>query len=106
MDMNFGKVGNPVLPRCITLQILGSFWLPQMNEYPNKNSVIVMDNAKIHHDEKLVESIEQMGCKVLYLPPYSPDYNPIEMAFSGVKSWLKKNRTFVKIVMIQNIHFY
>jgi transposase len=67
-----------------------------MNEYPNKNSVIVMDNAKIHHDEKLVESIEQMGCKVLYLPPYSPDYNPIEMAFSGVKSWLKKNRTFVK----------
>ncbi|GBC18670.2 hypothetical protein GLOIN_2v1435777 [Rhizophagus irregularis DAOM 181602=DAOM 197198] len=60
--------------------------LPQMNEYPNKNSVIVMDNAKIHHDEKLVESIEQMGCKVLYLPPYSPDYNPIEMAFSGVKS--------------------
>ena len=39
-----------------------------MNEYPNKNSVIVMDNAKIHHDEKLIESIEQMGCKVLYLP--------------------------------------
>ena len=31
-----------------------------MNEFPNKNSVIVMDNAKIHHDEKLVESIEQM----------------------------------------------
>ncbi|CAB4386125.1 unnamed protein product [Rhizophagus irregularis] len=27
MDMNFGKVGNPVLPRCITLQILGSFWV-------------------------------------------------------------------------------
>jgi transposase len=67
-----------------------------MNEYPNKNSVIVMDNAKIHHDEKLVESIEQMGCKVLYLPPYSPDYNPIETAFSGIKLWLKRNRVFVK----------
>ena len=67
-----------------------------MNEYPNKNSVIVMDNAKIHHDEKLVESIEQMGCKVLYLPPYSPDYNPIETAFSGIKLWLKRNRVFVE----------
>ncbi|GBB88612.1 hypothetical protein RclHR1_15190002 [Rhizophagus clarus] len=65
-------------------------------QYPNKNSVIVMDNAKIHHDEKLVESIEQMGCKVLYLPPYSPDYNPIETAFSGIKSWLKRNRIFVE----------
>src|SRR6266542_6789773 len=67
-----------------------------MNEYPNKNSVIVMDNAKIHHDEKLVESIEQMGCKIIYLPPYSPDFNPIETAFSGIKSWLKRNRTYVK----------
>ncbi|GBB88280.1 hypothetical protein RclHR1_14820005 [Rhizophagus clarus] len=70
--------------------------LPQMNEFPNKNSVIVMDNAKIHHDEKLIESIEQMGCKVLYLLPYSPDYNLIETAFSGIKSWLKRNRMFVK----------
>jgi len=67
-----------------------------MNEYPNKNSVIVMDNAKIYHDEKLVESIEQMGCKIIYLPPYSPDFNPIETAFSGIKSWLKRNRTYVK----------
>jgi len=67
-----------------------------MNEYPNKNSVIVMDNTKIHYDEKLVESIEQMGCKILYLPPYSPDYNPIETAFSGIKLWLKRNRTFVE----------
>ena len=67
-----------------------------MNEYSNKNSVIVMDNAKIHHGEKLTESIEQMGCKVLYLPPYSPDYNPIETTFSGIKSWLKRYRIFVE----------
>ncbi|CAB4415648.1 unnamed protein product [Rhizophagus irregularis] len=40
MDMNFGKVGNPVLPRCITLQILGSFWVtkqliaPDLQRFP------------------------------------------------------------------------
>ena len=57
-----------------------------MNEYSNKNSVIVIDNVKIYHDEKLVESIKQMGCKVIYLPPYSSDFNPIETAFSEIKS--------------------
>jgi hypothetical protein len=67
-----------------------------MNEYPNKNSVIVIDNAKIHYDEKLVELVEQMECKVLYLLLYFPDYNPIETAFSSIKSWLKRNRLFVE----------
>ncbi|CAB4461856.1 unnamed protein product [Rhizophagus irregularis] len=67
-----------------------------MNEYLKKNSIIVMDNSKIYHDEKLTESIEQMGCKVLYLPLYSPDYNSIKTAFSGIKSWLKRYRIFVK----------
>src|SRR6266498_3761125 len=67
-----------------------------MNEYLNKNSVIVMNNAKIHHDEKLVELIKQIGCKVIYLPPYSLDFNPIKTAFSEIKSWLKRNRTYVE----------
>jgi transposase len=55
-----------------------------------------MDNAKIHHDEKLIESIKQMEYKVLYLPSYSPNYNPIKTAFSGIKLWLKRNRLFVE----------
>jgi transposase len=68
-----------------------------MNPYPNKNSVLVMDNAKIHHDDEMVNVIERSGCRVLYLPPYSPDYNPIETAFSTVKIWIKKNRDFMEI---------
>ncbi|GBB94582.1 hypothetical protein RclHR1_23850002 [Rhizophagus clarus] len=63
-----------------------------MNPYPGKNSVFIMDNARIHHDEDLVKSIEVFGCRVLYLPPYSPDLNPIETAFLALKSWLKKYR--------------
>src|SRR6266498_4236871 len=67
-----------------------------MNEYSNKNSVIVIDNVKIYHDEKLVESIKQIECKVIYLLPYSSDFNPIETVFSEIKSWLKRNRTYVE----------
>ena len=67
-----------------------------MNPYPGNNSVIVMDNAKIHHDDELVELLKGLGCRVVFLPPYSPDYNPIETAFSTIKSWIKLNRDFME----------
>jgi len=67
-----------------------------MNPYPGNNSVIVLDNARIHHDEEWIEIVEKLGGHVLFLPPYSPDYNPIETAFAFIKSWLKHNRGFAK----------
>ncbi|CAB4491539.1 unnamed protein product [Rhizophagus irregularis] len=69
--------------------------LPNMNAFPQQNNVLVMDNAQIHHDEYLVNFIESIGCKIIYLPPYSPDLNPIETAFSSIKSWIKRHRNFV-----------
>lgn len=48
-------------------------------------SVLVMDNASIHKGEEVERLVAQAGCHLLYLPPYSPDYNPIE----PVWSWLK-----------------
>jgi transposase len=66
-----------------------------MNPYPAKHSVLVMDNARIHHNEDLVAAVEDIGCRILYLPPYSPDLNPIETAFSALKSWLKRYRDLV-----------
>jgi transposase len=66
-----------------------------MNPYPAKHSVLVMDNARIHHDDNLVTAIEDIGGRVLYLPPYSPDFNLIETAFSALKSWLKRYRDLV-----------
>src|SRR5215211_4997058 len=66
-----------------------------MNSYPAKHSVLVMDNARIHYDDDLVAAVEGICGKVLYLPPYSPDFNPIETAFSAMKSWLKRYRDFV-----------
>ena len=65
-----------------------------MNSYPAKHSVLVMDNTRIHHNDDLVAAVEEIGGRVLYLPPYSPDFNPIETAFSALKSWLKRYRNF------------
>ncbi|GES88201.1 homeodomain-like protein [Rhizophagus clarus] len=71
--------------------------VPIMNPYPGSNSVIVMDNAKIHYDANLISILEGLGCHVIFLLPYSLDYNPIETAFSlrVVKSLLKWRNLFL-----------
>jgi len=48
-------------------------------------TVLVLDNARIHHGGDIKEIVSAFGCSVLYLPPYSPDFSPIELAWSYVK---------------------
>ncbi|OSD01422.1 hypothetical protein PYCCODRAFT_1340333, partial [Trametes coccinea BRFM310] len=64
--------------------------LDQMQPYPAPNSVIVMDNARIHKAPEIVELIESRGMRVEFLPTYSPDFNPIEQAFSVIKAYVKR----------------
>lgn len=52
--------------------------------------VIVLDNARFHQKKALVELAEQHGCRVLFLPPYSPDLNPIENFWAWLKARLRK----------------
>ena len=70
--------------------------LDNMNPFPAPNSVIVMDNASIHKSDELRAMVEQQGMRVLFLPPYSPDYNPIEESFSAIKAWIRANRDYVR----------
>ena len=51
--------------------------------------VVVMDNLSSHKGGRVSELIEQRGCELVYLPPYSPDFNPIEEAFAKVKALLR-----------------
>ena len=50
---------------------------------------VVMDNASFHKSQKTKELIESVGCKVIFLPPYSPDLNPIEKFWANMKRWIK-----------------
>ena len=52
--------------------------------------IVIMDNLTAHKGERIKELIEERGCELLYLPPYSPDLNPIEEAFSKIKGILRK----------------
>ncbi len=54
-----------------------------------RGQVVVMDNLSAHKAERVRDLIEGEGCELIYLPPYSPDFNPIEGAFSKLKSYLR-----------------
>ena len=56
----------------------------------NKGDVVIMDNLPAHKVAGIRNMIEDAGARLLYLPPYSPDFNPIEMAFSKLKAMLRK----------------
>jgi transposase len=48
--------------------------------------IVIMDNLPAHKAEGVRHAIEDAGCRLLYLPPYSPDFNPIEKAFAKLKA--------------------
>lgn len=76
------------LTREVFKQFLSQILLPELKE----GDVVVMDNASVHHHESIVQLIESKKARVLYLPPYSPQFNPIENAWSKMKHHLRKVR--------------
>jgi DDE superfamily endonuclease len=67
--------------------VLGCF------EKGDDRSIVVLDNASVHHGARVVELIEGTGATILYLPPYSPDFNPIELFFNQYKMALRRFST-------------
>jgi len=55
-----------------------------------RGDIVIMDNLPAHKVDGVEQAIEAAGATLLYLPPYSPDLNPIEPAFSKVKAHLRK----------------
>jgi len=63
--------------------------------------VVVMDNLSAHKGGRVREIVQGRGCELLYLPPYSPDLNPIEQAFSKVKGLLRKAESRTREALIE-----
>ena len=65
---------------------VGQFLVPELRP----GDIVVMDNLSSHKGPGVRTMIEQAGAELMFLPPYSPDFNPIEFAFSKLKARLRK----------------
>jgi len=63
--------------------------------------IVVVDNLGAHKSERVRELIEGRGCQLFFLPPYSPDFNPIEEAFSKIKGALRKAQARTREALIE-----
>ena len=58
----------------------------------HEGDVVIMDNLSCHKSERIEQAINERKAELLFLPPYSPDFNPIEKMWSKVKSYLRKTK--------------
>ena len=66
-----------------------------------RGQVVVMDNLGVHKPRRVRALIESRGCELLYLPAYSPDYNPIEETFSKIKGFLRKAQARTRETLVE-----
>ena len=70
---------------------------------PQEGQVVIMDSLPAHKPNRVRELIEERGCELLYLPSYSPDYNPIEEAFSKIKEILRRAAARAREALVEAI---
>jgi len=90
-----GRAVAPLEYAGTTDHVLFEWWfaerfLPQLG----KGVTIVMDNATFHRKSQLARLARRAKCRLLFLPPYSPDLNPIEKRWANLKAFLRNYSTF------------
>jgi transposase len=80
----------------MNMRIFETYIETQLAPTLSSGDVVILDNVAFHKSEKVKTLVKAQGAWLLFLPPYSPDLNPIEMAFSKLKALLRKHaaRTF------------
>ena len=87
-----GYLSHTVFQGAITAEIMESFLRVDVLPYLTAGyHILLMDNASIHRSPTIAQLCKDFGVGLEYLPPYSPDYNPIERSFKVLKSWIKKH---------------
>ena len=83
--------------RAVFETYLGEVLVPTLRP----GQVVVMDNLSAHKGGRVRELLEEAGCDLVYLPPYSPDLNPIEQAFSKVKGLLRRAEARTREALVE-----
>lgn len=74
----------------INSEIFLAYVQQQLVRILKPGDIVVMDNLSSHKGPKIRKALEEVGARLVFLPPYSPDFNPIEQVFSKLKALLRK----------------
>jgi transposase len=74
----------------IPYEVSDVYWEDVLGPSLKPGQVVVIDNLSSHKSERVREVIEERACELIYLPPYLPDFNPIEEAFAKLKALLRR----------------
>ena len=91
-----GLVAPRIVEGAMNGEIFERYVETQLAPELTRGDVVILDNVGFHRSGRAEEMVRERGAWLLFLPPYSPDLNPIEMAFSKLKALLRKKaaRTF------------
>jgi len=99
LTLNGYTVGTLIVQGSITQAIFNDWIrsevLPRCNPFPAANSVIILDNCVVYKHANVKLMCTEAGIKLLFLPPYSPDFNPIEETFNVLKTWIRSNARLI-----------
>jgi transposase len=76
--------------------VFRSFVRHELTRHLRPGDIVVMDNLSTHRDRQVLRMIRGVGADVLYLPPYSPEYNPIEKMWAKIKEVLRRVDTLTR----------
>jgi len=85
-----GWAGSMLIPGAVDGDAFATYLEKCLVPTLKAGDIVLLDNVPFHHDPRVADILMGAGARVKYLPPYSPDFNPIEHAFSALKSFLRK----------------
>lgn len=84
-----GLIATMTLPGSVNTEVFVTYLVEVLIPQLWTGAIVVMDNLKVHHADRVRQAIEAAGAKLVFLPPYSPDLSPIELCWSKLKQLLR-----------------
>jgi transposase len=93
-----------LVPGATDQEVFLRFLQQVLGPHLRPGTIVVMDNLTVHKGAGVAEAVERAGAQLCYLPPYSPDYNPIEPAWSKIKTLLRGMGARTRRKLYRSLH--
>ena len=87
-----GKMCPLIFEGTLNKELFAEYLKTQLKPTLSPDDVVLLDNSSVHKSKLVLQTMEECGIKYLFLPPYSPDFNPIELLWAQMKAFLRKSK--------------